>query len=126
MLAGFSDAPEVAVREFDVALYPSLASEGMGRVLFEYMAAARPIVATTVGVAPEILAHGESALLVPPGDADALARAVIEMLESPDDAARMGGTARRLVEQRYSGAVVAAAVEASYLEALGTGGVASR
>lgn len=80
----------------------------------------------TVGVAPEILAHGESALLVPPGDADALARAVIEMLESPDDAARMGGTARRLVEQRYSGAVVAAAVEASYLEALGTGGVASR
>ncbi|HKZ04020.1 MAG TPA: glycosyltransferase, partial [Methylomirabilota bacterium] len=53
------------VAGFDIALYVPLESDGMSRVLFEYLAAGRPLVASRVGVVPEVLADGEHALLVP-------------------------------------------------------------
>ena len=97
-----------AMAALDVAVYPSHDSEGMGRVLFEYMAAGLPIVATRVGLAPEVLEDGESALLVPPGEVAPLAAAIRRLLDDRPLAARLGKTARRLVEERYSGEVVAA------------------
>jgi glycosyltransferase involved in cell wall biosynthesis len=109
---------ERALAALDVAVYAAVASDGMGRVLFEYMAMARPIVASTVGLAPEVLGHGDSALLVPPSEPDALARAIETLLAQPDLARRLGRRARRLVEERYSAAEVAAGVERVYEAAL--------
>lgn len=118
VLAGFEAAPEQAVAAFDVAVSPSLSSEGMGRVVFEYMAAGRGLVATTVGLAAEVLRDGETALLVPPGDADALSAAIARLLEARELAARIGAACRRLVETRYAAAVVAGSVERVYRESL--------
>ena len=52
-------------------------SEGFSNVILEYMALARPVVATEVGGNPEIVVHGETGLLVPPGDYKALASAIL-------------------------------------------------
>ena len=97
-----------ALAALDVAVYPSHASEGMGRVLFEYMATGRPIVATRVGLVPEVLKDGDSALLVPPREPAYLATAVRHLLDERLLAAKLGATARQLVEERHSGEVVAA------------------
>lgn len=107
VLAGHVEPLSPALCALDVAVYPSRSSEGMGRALFEYMAAGRPIVATRVGVAPEVLRDGESALLVPPESPGALAAAIARLLEDPALARRLGQAARQAVESRYAGREVA-------------------
>jgi glycosyltransferase involved in cell wall biosynthesis len=57
----------------------------------------RPVVATRVGDIPEVVVNDQTGLLVEPGDAEALADALIRLLESPQEAARMGGEAARSV-----------------------------
>jgi glycosyltransferase involved in cell wall biosynthesis len=66
----------------DVFVLPSL-SEGSPNVLLESMAAGVPIVATHVGGVPELVNHNESAILVPPANADALGRSIHELLTEP-------------------------------------------
>jgi glycosyltransferase involved in cell wall biosynthesis len=61
--------------------------------LFEYMAAGRPIVASNLPSIREILRDGENALLVPPGNADALAGAIDRLLADPDLSARLARAA---------------------------------
>jgi glycosyltransferase involved in cell wall biosynthesis len=113
-LAGFVDEPPEVMPALDVALYVPVESEGMSRVVFEYLAAGRALIASRVGVVPEILADGEHALLVPAGDASALAGALERLLGDEGLRARLGEAGRRLVLERYSGARLAAALERHY------------
>jgi len=69
-------------------------SEGMGRVLVEAFCRARGVVATRVGSIPDLVRDGESGLLVPPDDADALAAALTRVLSDRTLAERMGAAAR--------------------------------
>lgn len=113
-LAGFApDVPE-AMAAFDVALYVPLESDGMSRVVFEYLAAGRALIAARTGVVPEILHDGEDALLVPAGDAAALSEAIARLVGDPSLRARLASAGRGLVEERYSGAKVAERLEAHY------------
>jgi len=100
----------------DVALYVPLESDGMSRVLFEYLAAGRPVVASRVGAACELLRDGEHARLVPAGDAAALAAAIGALLDDPALARRLASTGRALVESRLSGACVARRLADLYTE----------
>jgi glycosyltransferase involved in cell wall biosynthesis len=86
---------------FDVAVVASL-SEGFSNAILEYMASSRPIVATEVGGNPESVVHGETGLLVPPGDAHALAKAILSILEDREMALRFGMAGRKIVEERFS------------------------
>jgi glycosyltransferase involved in cell wall biosynthesis len=113
-LAGFVDEAPDVMAALDVALYVPVESEGMSRVVFEYLAAGRALIASRVGVVPEILTDGEHALLVPAGDAGALADALERLLGDPALRARLGEAGRRLVLERYSGARVAARLEHHY------------
>jgi glycosyltransferase involved in cell wall biosynthesis len=113
-LAGFVDDVAAAMAAIDVALYAPLESDGMSRVVFEYLAAGRPLIAARVGVVPEILADGEHAVLVPGGDAAELATALTALLGDPVRACRIGDAGRALLLERYSGARVAEALEARY------------
>jgi glycosyltransferase involved in cell wall biosynthesis len=118
-LAGFvSDLP-AAMAAFDVALYVPLESDGMSRVVFEYLAGGCALIATRVGVVPEILTDGEHALLVPAGDAGALAAALVRLLAEAPLRRRLAEAGRRLVEERYSGARLAEALEGHYTRLLG-------
>jgi glycosyltransferase involved in cell wall biosynthesis len=113
-IAGFAADLPAVMAALDVALYVPLESDGMSRVLFEYLAAGRPLVAARTGVVPEVLADGKQALLVPAGDATALADALARLLDDEDLRARLGRAGRRRLVDHYSGARVAEALEAQY------------
>ena len=69
--------------------------------LLEAMAAAKPIVATTVSGTGQVMIHNETGILIPPGDAAELARAIVELLSDPARARDMGEAARRRVEANF-------------------------
>jgi glycosyltransferase involved in cell wall biosynthesis len=89
-------------------------AEGFSNSILEYMAAARPVVATDVGGAREAVIEGETGYLVSPGDDAALARGVIALLRDPAQARAMGERGRRLVENRFSCAAQLERTQALY------------
>ncbi len=113
-IAGFAADAAAAMAALDVALYVPVESEGMSRVVWEYLAAGRPLIASRVGVVSEVLRDGEHALLVHAGDATALAGALRRLVQDPALRARLGEAGRRLVADRYSGATLAAGLEERY------------
>jgi phosphatidylinositol alpha-mannosyltransferase len=93
---------------------PSLGGESFGMVLTRAFACATPVVASDIeGYAA--VATRESSLLVPPGDADALAAALIEVLEDEPRRLAMGEAARKVAE-RYSWDRIARRLTAIYEE----------
>jgi glycosyltransferase involved in cell wall biosynthesis len=74
-------------------------SEGLGRVVLESMARARPVVGSSVGGIPELIRDGETGRLVAPGDPDALGAALTSLLSDPSAAAKMGHEARQSFER---------------------------
>lgn len=113
-IAGYVGDVATVMRALDVALYVPLESDGMSRVVFECLATGLPLVASRVGVVPEVLRDGEHALLVAAGDAAMLADAIGRLVRDAALRDRLGRAARELCESRYSGARVAAALEAHY------------
>jgi glycosyltransferase involved in cell wall biosynthesis len=111
---GFVDDPARVVGALDIALYPPLESDGMSRVLFEYLAAGRAVIASRVGVAAEVLTDDESALLVPGGDAPELARALATLLDDGALRRRLGERAAALAHERLTGARVTARLLGHY------------
>jgi glycosyltransferase involved in cell wall biosynthesis len=77
----------------DLLILPSLYEE-LGTILLEAMWVGLPIVASRTGGIPDVVTDGVSGLLVPPGDPEALARAIDRVLSSPDLARRLGEAAR--------------------------------
>ena len=86
-------------RAADVVVVPSIWPEPLSRVLLEAMHLGRPVVATAVGGTPEAVEHGVTGLLVAPRDADALAKAVIELLLDPERRAGEAFDEARLVDE---------------------------
>ena len=113
-IAGWAPELPAVMASLDIGLYVPLESDGMSRVLFEYLAAGRPLVAARTGVVPEVVTDGKHALLVPAGDADALTAALIRLLDDADLRTRLGKAGRRRLVDHYSGAKVAEALEAHY------------
>ena len=89
-----------------IAVLPSL-EEGFGLPLVEAMAGGLPTVASRVGGMPEIVVEGETGFLVPPGDAGALAEAIVRLLEDPDLGRRLGEGGRARAMERFSWDVIA-------------------
>jgi glycosyltransferase involved in cell wall biosynthesis len=112
--AGFAPELPRVMAALDVGLYVPFESEGMSRVVFEYLAAGRALIAARVGVVPEVLVDGEHAALVPAGDAGALAATLAALLDNPARRARLGEAGRRLLIERFSGARLAEALESHY------------
>jgi glycosyltransferase involved in cell wall biosynthesis len=76
--------------------------EGESLAILEAMSAQRPIVATAVGGTPGLLANGECGLLVPPGDAPAMAQAIVELLTNKTKAQELARRARERFLQEYT------------------------
>lgn len=85
----------------DLFLFPSEPGEGLGLALLEAMAAGKPVVASRLPALAEVVEDGRSGVLVPPGDAEALAQAVLALLERPELRERLGRAGRKIVEQRF-------------------------
>lgn len=85
----------------DVCVLSSKA-EGFSNSILEYMAAARPVVATDVGGAREAIAENETGFLVASGDDDALAARIVFLLRNTERAHEMGERGRQIIEERFS------------------------
>jgi glycosyltransferase involved in cell wall biosynthesis len=83
-----------AIEEAAVVVVPSL-GEGFGMVALEAMERARPVVAAEIGGLGELVEDGVTGLLVPPGEADALAAALVRLAGDLPGAAAMGEAGRR-------------------------------
>lgn len=88
--------------------------EPFGLVYAEAMAMKRPVVALNNGGTPEVVDHGKTGLLAPPGDIQALAQHLLTLIRDPALRARMGEQGRREVESRFSAQRMARDVEQLY------------
>lgn len=113
VFTGFREDVPAVMNGLDVFVLPSH-DEPFGIVVLEAMAAARPIVAAAGGGVPEIVADGQHALLVEPGNVEAMAEAIDRILSSPDLAARLGRAAEEHVVAEFPLWRHAAAVRAVY------------
>ncbi|WP_218829630.1 glycosyltransferase family 4 protein [Halorubrum ezzemoulense] len=95
-----SDIPEL-LSLFDVFVLPSIA-EACPIVVLEAMAMECPVVATDVGGVPEEIPDSDHGWVVPPKDSDALARAIAEALDDPEECRRRAANARERVESMFS------------------------
>lgn len=85
----------------DVCVLSSRA-EGFSNAILEYMAAARPVVATDVGGAREAVVEGETGYLIPSGDDELMAARIVALLEEPERARAMGLRGKQVIEENFS------------------------
>jgi glycosyltransferase involved in cell wall biosynthesis len=105
-------------RRAAIAVLPSTYGEGVPKALLEAAACARPIIASDVPGCREIVRPGETGLLVPPRDIQALAEAIAALAGDPMRRKAMGRAARELVECEFGEDIVASETLAVYDAAL--------
>lgn len=122
LLGRRSDMPQV-LSAFDLFVLSSH-DEGMSNAILEAMAMEKAVVATDVGGTGEVVRHGQSGLLVPAKDPEALAAAISEVLAQPMRAREMGRVGRRIVHEGFSAQAMVRQMERLYLELAAARGVA--
>ena len=110
------DIPEI-LAAVDIYVITSV-REGLPVTLIEAMMAAKPIVSTSVGGIPEVLEDGSDGVLVPPGDEQALAEAILALAADRDRRRALGLKAREKAIARYSARAVLETLEARYVSIL--------
>ena len=106
-----------AIENAAVVVVPSM-GEGFGMVALEAMERARPVVAASIGGLGEIVRDGVTGVLVPPGEADPLAAAVVRVASDPELARRMGEAGRERALARFLQSFCTERTELLYEDAL--------
>ena len=101
-MLGFRDDVGKVLAAADALAVPSTRPEPLGLVALEGAAAGLPVVASAHGGVTEVVRHGRTGLLVPPGDPGALAGALRLLADDPGRARRMGEAGRRDVAERFT------------------------
>jgi glycosyltransferase involved in cell wall biosynthesis len=102
----------------EVCLYPSSSQEPFGLTMLEAMASGKPLVVTHSGGMPEIVKEGVNGFVVPIRNHEDLAARIIELLQNPDLAKRMGMTGRKMTEEVFNTAVMAQNTQTIYEQCL--------
>lgn len=95
-----SDIPDL-MNAFDIFVLPSFA-EGLPVTILEAMAAKKAVIATPVGGNTEIVVDGETGIIVPVGDHEQLAKAIMSLLQNPELAQQMGQKGYERVRDHFS------------------------
>ncbi|MDH4258411.1 MAG: glycosyltransferase, partial [Candidatus Aminicenantes bacterium] len=112
------DIPQI-MSCLDIAVLPSTSHlEGLSRVIIEAMASGKPVIATDAGGNPEAVEDGKTGILVPPGEPDRLARAILELARDANKRKRMGEAGRKRAEQLFSIEMNVTRIEKIYEEIL--------
>jgi len=112
-----ADIPDI-LSLLDVVVHASVQPEPFGRVIVEAMAMKRPVIATKAGGPLEIIEHGRTGFLVPPGDHEALADRLISLLEDRPLAEHVADAGSREVARRFSADAHAPLVQRVYEQVL--------
>ncbi len=115
---GFVSPVQKAIDGAAIVVVPSI-GEGFGMVALEAMERGRPVIASSVGGLPEIVVDGETGIVVPPGDAEALADAIVRLAGDLDAAEAMGRRARERALGEFPPERSAARIEELYLRQTG-------
>ena len=94
------------MRAFDVFCLPSYANEGVPQALMQAMACGLPVVSTPVGSIEEIVSDGQTGLLVPPQDAEALRNAISALLHDAPRRTALGTRAAAVARERFGEALM--------------------
>lgn len=94
------------MRAFDVFCLPSYANEGVPQALMQAMACGLPVVTTPVGSIEEIVSEGETGLIVPPRDAEALRTAISALLHDSPRRSALGARAAAVARERFGEALM--------------------
>ena len=113
------DAPAVTAA-CNIAVLPSLRREGLPKTVIEAMAYGVPAIVTDVGGSPELIQHEVSGLVVPPGDARALAAAILRLRQRPELARAYGRKGQERIEREFSNRTTVARTAALYRELVPT------
>ncbi len=100
-IVGFQDPVQPFLASFNLYVHPAL-MEGFGIAVVEAMAMGKAVVATTTGGLPEVVAQGETGLLVPPGDPESLATTVVSLLLDGVRREQMGCNGKARAQERFS------------------------
>jgi glycosyltransferase involved in cell wall biosynthesis len=119
LLPGFRTDVLGCIKGFDLFAMSSV-TEGLGTSLLDAMACARPVVATRTGGIPEVVADGQTGLLVPPRNHGAMADAIVRLLESDEERAGMGSAGFARVQALFSVERMVAGTAAVYARVAGT------
>jgi glycosyltransferase involved in cell wall biosynthesis len=117
--SGFVKDVPARIAQLDIVVHASTTGEPFGQVIIEGMAQQKPVVATNGGGVPEIVENGVTGMLVPMGDAPAMANAIQYLLENPKVARQMGIRGRERVIASFTIQTTARKVEAVYKQVLG-------
>lgn len=101
LLAGFRPDVLSLHKAFDIFVMSSV-TEGLGTSLIDAMACGKPIVATSAGGIPEVVVHDDTGIIVPPRDADSMAKAITRLLKDDALRRRMGEAGRRRARVHFS------------------------
>jgi glycosyltransferase involved in cell wall biosynthesis len=118
---GFRRDVREVYADLDVVALSSL-NEGSPVVLIEASAAGRPVVSTRVGGVPEVVLDGETGLVTPPRDPQALADAMVKLVQDKPLAARLGAAGRQHVYPRYAWSRLVEDIRQLYLRELAATG----
>jgi glycosyltransferase involved in cell wall biosynthesis len=116
-----ADVPEV-LAACDLFTLPSI-QEGFPMVILEALAAGKAVIASEVGAIPDVIRHGATGMLVPPGDADALADALCVLIEDEGARQRLGQSGRELVREAYDFERTVGQYDELYQRVLGKAGM---
>ncbi|MFO7573147.1 MAG: glycosyltransferase family 4 protein [Gaiellaceae bacterium] len=114
---GFVSPVQAAIEDAAIVVVPSL-GEGFGMVALEAMERGRAVIASDVGGLPEIVADGETGLVVPAGDAEALAHEIVALAGDLGRAAEMGRAGRKRALESFTQEQCTDQTEALYLREL--------
>ena len=112
-----SDVPDV-LRGSEMVVLPSTYGENLPTVLMEAGGCARPVIASDVGGIGDIVADGETGLLVPAGDEQRLASAILRLLDEPQFATQLGLAGRKRMERLFEARIWAANLRSVYERAI--------
>jgi glycosyltransferase involved in cell wall biosynthesis len=112
--SGFVSDVQSAIANLDLIVHASTTGEPFGQVIIEGMAMGKPVVATNGGGVPEIVEDSKTGILVPMGDAAAMADAVCKLADDPVLARAMGRRGKKRVQEHFTLDQVARRIEAVY------------
>jgi|GEM_PF-401180 len=115
---GHVDPIEAFLPTVSILVHASTSPEPFGQVVIEGMAAGIPVVATDGGGVKETVVHGETGLLVPMGNAEALADALRMLIDRPELRAKLSTKGRQRVLRHFTASITARKVERVYREVL--------
>lgn len=116
IITGFLDDVHPALAKMDIFCFTPVSNEGFSNAILEAMAFGKPVIASDVGGNREAVVHGTTGHVVPAGEPDKIAKAILDLYRTPEKMQAMGQAGKVRVQQHFSLEKIIPQYERFYLE----------